>query len=69
MVVMKTLKYICIPSFTSMHCMVASVRSEEVVIGKSACGHFLLTVVVETMKYICTQSVISMCTIVGKFEK
>ena len=47
----------------------ASLRSEEVVIGKSACGHFLLTVVMETMKYICAQSFISMCTIVGKFEK
>ena len=47
----------------------ASLRSEEVVIGKSASGHFLLTVVMETMEYICAQSFISMCTIVGKFEK
>ena len=47
----------------------ASLRSEEVVIGKSACGHFLLTVVMETMKYICARSFISICTIVGKFEK
>ena len=47
----------------------ASLRSEEVIIGKSACGHFLLTVIMETMKYICAQSFISMFTIVGKFEK
>ena len=47
----------------------ASLRSEEVVIGKSAGGHFLLIVVMETIKYICAQSFISMCTIVGKFEK
>ena len=47
----------------------ASLRSEEVVIGKSAGGHYLLTVVMETMKYTCAQSFISMCTIVGKFEK
>ena len=47
----------------------ASLRSEEVVIGKSARGHFLLTVVMETMKYIYAQSFISICTIVGKLEK
>ena len=47
----------------------ASLRSEEVVIGKSAWGHFLLMVVMETMEYTCAQSFISMCTIVGKFEK
>ena len=45
----------------------ASLRSEEVVIGKIA--SFLLTVVMETMKYVCAKSFISMCTIVGKFEK
>ena len=43
----------------------ASLRSEEVVIRKSARGHFLLTVVMETMKYTCAESFISMCTIVG----
>ena len=47
----------------------ASLRSEELVIGKSTRGHFLLTVVMETMEYTCAQSFISMCTIVGKFEK
>ena len=34
MVVMETLKYTCVPSFTSMHCMVCKLRSEEVVTGK-----------------------------------
>ena len=38
-VIMETLKYTCVPSFTSMHC---SLRSEEVVIGKSAQGHFFV---------------------------
>ena len=47
----------------------ASLRSEEVVIGKSTWGHFLLMVVMETMEYTCAQSFIYMCTIVGKFEK
>ena len=30
MVVMETLKYTCVPSFTFMHCMCASLRGEEV---------------------------------------
>ena len=47
----------------------ASSKSEEVIMGKSARGHFLLTVVMETMENTCAQSFISMCTIVGKFEK
>ena len=47
----------------------ASLRSEEVVIGKSAWGHFLLMVVMETMEYTCARSFISMCTVVGKLEK
>ena len=39
MVVMETLKYTCVPSFTSWF---ASLRSEEVVTGKSARGHFFV---------------------------
>ena len=34
----------------------ASLRSEEVVIGKCSQGHFLLMVVMETLKYTCTPS-------------
>ena len=65
---METLKYTCVPSSLPCIAWLVSSTSKEVVIGKSACGHFL-TVVMETMKYLCAQSFISMCTIVGKFEK
>ena len=65
MVVMEMLKYTCVPNFTFMHCIVCK-RSEEVLIAKSARGHFLLTVVMETMKCTCAPR---MYTIVGKFEK
>ena len=39
---METLKYTCIPSFTSMHCMVCSLRSEEVVTGKKCLRQFFV---------------------------
>ena len=42
MVTIETLKYTCIPSFTSMHCMVCSLRSEEVVIGKKCLRPFFV---------------------------
>ena len=61
---METLKYTCLPSFSSMHCMVCKFEKLS-----SSYRAFLLTVVMETMEYTCTQSFISMCTIVGKFEK
>ena len=66
MVVMETPKYTCVPSFTVWF---ASLRSEEVVRGKTALGHFLLMVVMEMLKYICTPSFTSMHCMVCKFEK
>ena len=42
MVVMETLKYTCVPSFTSMHCMVCNLGSEEVVIGKKCLRQFFV---------------------------
>ena len=47
----------------------ASLRSEEVVIGKSARGNFLSVVVMETLKYTCVPSFTSMHCMVCKFEK
>ena len=47
----------------------ASLRSEEVVIGKSARGNFLSMVVMETLKYTCVPSFTSMRCMVCKFEK
>ena len=46
-----------------------SLRSKQVVIEKSAQGHFLTTVVMETIKYTYTQNSIPMYIIVRKFEK
>ena len=47
----------------------ASLRSEEVVIGKSAWGNFLSMVVMETLKYTCIPSFTSIHCMVCKFEK
>ena len=47
----------------------ASLRSEKVVMGKNARGHFFVMVVMETMKYICIPSFTSMHYMVCKFEK
>ena len=70
MVVMETLKYTIVYQ-VSPPCIVwcASLRSEEVVIGKSARGHFLSVVVMETLKYKCVPSFTSMHCMVCKFEK
>ena len=47
----------------------ASLRSEEVVIGKSARGNFLSVVVMETLKYTCVPSFTSTHCMVYKFGK
>ena len=47
----------------------ASLRSEEVLIRKSARGYFLFMVVMETLKYTCVPSFTSMHCMVCKFEK
>ena len=46
-----------------------SLRSEEVVIRKSARSNFLFMVVMETVKYTCVASFTSMHCMVCKFEK
>ena len=46
----------------------ASLRSKEVVIGKSARGHFFM-VFMEMLKYTCVPSFTSMHCMVCKFEK
>ena len=46
-----------------------SLRSEEVVIEKSAQGYFLFMVVMETVKYTCIPSFTSMLCMVSKSEK
>ena len=63
MVVMEMLKYTCIPSFTSMQRMVASLISEEVVMGKR------FMVVMETLKCTCVPSFTSTHCMVCKFER
>ena len=47
----------------------ASLKSEEVVIRKSARSNFLFMVVMETVKYTCVASFTSMHCMVCKFEK
>ena len=69
MVVMETLKYTCVPSFTSMHCMVCKFEKWTSSYREKCLGVFLLMVVMETMEYTCARSFISMWTVVGKFEK
>ena len=62
MVVMETLYLVSPP------CVVwyAGLSSEEVVIEKSAQGHFLLMVVMEMQKYTCIPSFACMHYMVGK---
>ena len=47
----------------------ASLRNDEVVIGKSAGGHFLFMFVMETLKYTCIPSFTSIPCMACKFEK
>ena len=63
---METLRYTCVQISTLWF---ANLRSEEVVIRKSARGNFLFVVVMETVKYTCVPSFTSMHCIVCKFEK
>ena len=63
---METQRYTCVQISPLW---VASLRSEEVVIRKSARGNFWFMVVMETVKYICVASFTSMHCMVCKFEK
>ena len=53
----------CIPSLIPCIAWFASLRSEEVVIGKSACGHFLFMVVMEMLKYTCSYQASPPCIV------
>ena len=63
---METLRYTCVQISPLWF---ASLRSEEVVIRKSARGNFLFMVVMQTVKYTCVPSFTSMHCMVCKFEK
>ena len=63
---MEILRYTCVQISPLWF---ASLRSEEVVIRKSARGNFLFMVVMETVKYTCVSSFTSMHCMVCKFEK
>ena len=64
--IVETLRYTCVQISPPWF---ASLRSEEVVTGKSAWGNFLTMVVMETVKYTCVPSFNSMhCMICKKWR-
>ena len=63
---METLRYTCVQILPLWF---ASLRSEEVVIRKSARGNSLFMVVMEMVKYTCVPSFTSTHCMVCKFEK
>ena len=69
MVVMETLKYTCVPSFSSMHCMVCKFEKWRSSYREKCLREFFCWWLSWKQWNTYAHSFISMCTIVGKFEK